>query len=257
MFQPPMGGGEVPMDGSGGFQNGRQGNIARPGMNNFKTRLCSMFSSTGACPYGDHCSFAHGEGELNRSSMQNSTFQRRTRPCNKFNTPQGCPYGENCNFIHDVNASPFALLPGPGGSGGEAQVCKPVKPPQQMPLNYKTRLCVRFESGACPFGEKCHFAHGKGELRDAKANRAMHGDQERQLGMGQEAGGMQLNPPNSMVTFLFTRRSLEPKPIELKAPPVDVDSNLAKLREANKKGAREDWLQQGGSDVYGDKVIVS
>lgn len=31
---------------------------------------------------------------------------------------------------------------------------------------YKTRLCERFESeGACPYGNKCHFAHGAAELR--------------------------------------------------------------------------------------------
>ncbi|ORE02570.1 hypothetical protein BCV72DRAFT_265115 [Rhizopus microsporus var. microsporus] len=31
---------------------------------------------------------------------------------------------------------------------------------------YKTRLCERYETeGSCPYGPKCHFAHGIGELR--------------------------------------------------------------------------------------------
>jgi hypothetical protein len=29
------------------------------------------------------------------------------------------------------------------------------------PLNWKTRLCNKWETtGQCPFGDKCHFAHG-------------------------------------------------------------------------------------------------
>ncbi|KAL6571884.1 hypothetical protein OROHE_002753 [Orobanche hederae] len=30
----------------------------------FKTELCNKWQETGACPYGDHCQFAHGIGEL-------------------------------------------------------------------------------------------------------------------------------------------------------------------------------------------------
>ncbi|KAA8518262.1 hypothetical protein F0562_015855 [Nyssa sinensis] len=31
--------------------------------------------------------------------------------------------------------------------------------------NYKTKLCENFAKGSCTFGERCHFAHGDGELR--------------------------------------------------------------------------------------------
>ncbi|KAL6337246.1 hypothetical protein AAG906_036560 [Vitis piasezkii] len=31
--------------------------------------------------------------------------------------------------------------------------------------NYKTKLCDNFTKGSCTFGERCHFAHGAGELR--------------------------------------------------------------------------------------------
>ncbi|CAA0815273.1 Zinc finger CCCH domain-containing protein 36 [Striga hermonthica] len=31
--------------------------------------------------------------------------------------------------------------------------------------NYKTKICENFNKGSCTFGERCHFAHGQGELR--------------------------------------------------------------------------------------------
>ncbi|KAL3620442.1 hypothetical protein CASFOL_035354 [Castilleja foliolosa] len=31
--------------------------------------------------------------------------------------------------------------------------------------NFKTKLCEKFSRGSCTFGERCHFAHGEGELK--------------------------------------------------------------------------------------------
>ena len=31
--------------------------------------------------------------------------------------------------------------------------------------NFKTKLCDNFTKGSCSFGDRCHFAHGAGELR--------------------------------------------------------------------------------------------
>lgn len=34
--------------------------------------------------------------------------------------------------------------------------------------NFKTKLCMNWESGTCKFKDKCHFAHGAHELRQLK-----------------------------------------------------------------------------------------
>ncbi|KAL9537231.1 hypothetical protein MBANPS3_011962 [Mucor bainieri] len=51
---------------------------------------------------------------------------------------------------------------------------------QNSPL-YKTRLCERFETeGCCPYGPKCNFAHGVGELRGRITGDASHQHQHQQ-----------------------------------------------------------------------------
>ncbi|XAR63401.1 hypothetical protein NMG60_11023317 [Bertholletia excelsa] len=35
--------------------------------------------------------------------------------------------------------------------------------------NFKTKMCENFAKGSCAFGERCHFAHGAGELRKTMA----------------------------------------------------------------------------------------
>ncbi|RID45926.1 hypothetical protein BRARA_I02620 [Brassica rapa] len=99
------------------------------------------------------------------------------RHCKKFYTEEGCPYGETCTFLHDEasrNRESVAISLGPGGYGGGGSgggnsnvvvlgggsgidVLKP--------SNWKTRICNKWEiTGYCPFGAKCHFAHGAAEL---------------------------------------------------------------------------------------------
>merc|ERR1712078_615193 len=92
----------------------------------------------------------------------------KTRPCNKFNTPAGCPYGDRCTFLH-AEAPMLALPPPPGmefaapgagmgrgrgrGSvpGGLPGGIRSNIPGENVPLNYRTRLCMRFDSEAVPF----------------------------------------------------------------------------------------------------------
>ncbi|GAB4858155.1 hypothetical protein Ancab_009552 [Ancistrocladus abbreviatus] len=162
----------------------------------FKTKLCCKFRA-GVCPYITNCNFAHGIEELRRpppnwqeivaaheeergvsveqreehqiptisSSDSRSESQRsyKGRHCKKFYTDEGCPYGDNCTFLHDEQSRAresvaISVSPTVGSGYGTSGV-------NQKPSNWKTRICNKWETtGNCPFGSKCHFAHGLAEL---------------------------------------------------------------------------------------------
>ncbi|ERN00260.1 hypothetical protein AMTRI_Chr13g115660 [Amborella trichopoda] len=165
----------------------------------FKTKLCCKFRA-GTCPYITNCNFAHGIEELRKpppnwqeivaaqeddrtqiiereehqipsisSTGLGGESQRsyKGRHCKKFYTEEGCPYGDMCTFLHDeqskaresvaISLGPTGNGGGYGGGGGNGS--------NQKPSNWKTRICNKWETtGYCPFGSKCHFAHGLGEL---------------------------------------------------------------------------------------------
>ncbi|XP_050232192.1 zinc finger CCCH domain-containing protein 12 isoform X2 [Mercurialis annua] len=110
------------------------------------------------------------------------------RHCKKFYTEEGCPYGDNCTFLHDEqskNRESVAISLGPGGYGGAAagggggggggsgnggggggvgSVSSSAG--NLKPSNWKTRICNKWElTGYCPFGNKCHFAHGAADTK--------------------------------------------------------------------------------------------
>ena len=64
----------------------------------YKTELCKKFQSTGKCPYGYKCRFAHGKEEL-ISKLQGVNYKKK--PCKTFNEKGYCPYGSRCSFRHD------------------------------------------------------------------------------------------------------------------------------------------------------------
>jgi hypothetical protein len=64
----------------------------------YKTELCKKFQSTGKCPYGHKCRFAHGKKEL-LSKSQGVNYKKK--PCKTFYEKGYCPYGSRCNFQHD------------------------------------------------------------------------------------------------------------------------------------------------------------
>jgi hypothetical protein len=64
----------------------------------YKTELCKKFQSTGKCPYGYKCRFAHGKEEL-LSKSQGLNYKKK--PCKTFNERGYCPYGSRCSFRHD------------------------------------------------------------------------------------------------------------------------------------------------------------
>lgn len=155
----------------------------------FKTKLCCKFRS-GTCPYVTNCNFAHGmeelrkpppnwqeivaaheEGSLPEPREEHQIPSLNTSPgsvdgqrpykgrhCKKFYTEEGCPYGDMCTFMHDEQLKAresvtISLSP----TVGIAMI--------QKPSNWKTRICNKWElTGYCPFGSKCHFAHGAAEL---------------------------------------------------------------------------------------------
>lgn len=108
--------------------------------------------------------------------------------CKKFYNGEECPYGDRCNFLHEERAKfrddswrfreTSAICIGTttlstNGSSGPANglanqqeairnVNVGVDPRLIMnPVYWKTKLCTKWEiTGLCPFGEKCHFAHG-------------------------------------------------------------------------------------------------
>lgn len=169
----------------------------------FKTKLCCKYRA-GTCPYITNCNFAHSIEELRRPpanwqeivaaheeekavssepreefqipSVGSSSFVVETprsfkgRHCKKFYTEEGCPYGDNCTFLHDEqskNRESVAISLGPGGYGGGGGGGAGGAPSgaNSKPSNWKTRICNKWElTGYCPFGSKCHFAHGAAEL---------------------------------------------------------------------------------------------
>ncbi|KAJ8769087.1 hypothetical protein K2173_000205 [Erythroxylum novogranatense] len=63
----------------------------------FKTELCNKWQETGACPYGDHCQFAHGIEEL-RPVIRHPRY--KTEVCRMVLAGDICPYGHRCHFRH-------------------------------------------------------------------------------------------------------------------------------------------------------------
>lgn len=101
----------------------------------FKTKLCCKFRA-GTCPYVTNCNFAHGMEEL-----------RKPPP----NWQEIVAAHEEATEAREEHQIPIMTSAGNG--------------PMQKPSNWKTRICNKWEmTGYCPFGSKCHFAHGAAEL---------------------------------------------------------------------------------------------
>ncbi|KAK9268487.1 hypothetical protein L1049_000239 [Liquidambar formosana] len=170
----------------------------------FKTRMCAKFR-VGLCRNGENCNFAHGVEDMrqpppnwqelvggreeDRGSANWDDDQRiihKMKLCKKFYNGEECPYGERCNFLHEDpkkyrddsgrfrESSAISIgTTGPNESGSD-------QPEGNRPINagldaywvngkpayWKTKICSKWEAtGQCPFGEKCHFAHGQSELQ--------------------------------------------------------------------------------------------
>ena len=65
---------------------------------NYKTELCKKFQSTGYCPYGAKCRFAHRKEEL-ITRIQGPNYKKEK--CKSFYEKGFCNYGQRCKFQHD------------------------------------------------------------------------------------------------------------------------------------------------------------
>lgn len=132
-----------------------------------------------------------GGSDAGAGSTDSQVRFHKTRPCKKYFGEGNCPYGDKCNFLHDeqsvpraireareaaVAASGAVLAASPKvetqvqttngnsketGGGGGGSTPAGLATSNARPSNWKTRLCNKWETTRhCPFGAKCHFAHG-------------------------------------------------------------------------------------------------
>lgn len=189
--QPPA---KKPRSSQGDSQGNGSSRSKAIGKMFFKTKLCCKFRA-GTCPYITNCNFAHGIEELRKpppnwqeivaahedgsepreehqiptlsSSSMSGEVERpyKGRRCKKYYTDEGCPYGDACTFLHDEQSKAresVAITVGSGGyGGGSGGGGGGAGGSNQKPSNWKTRICNKWETTSyCPFGSKCHFAHG-------------------------------------------------------------------------------------------------
>ena len=123
----------------------------------FKTRLCNKWRQ-GMCPFGDKCTYAHGQQELRRVAPEVLMQQQ-------------------------MLAAQQGLM-----QGGEQQQQQRHAADQKSQIYYKTRLCIRFmESGYCVKGNECTFAHGYGDLRLMKKKEDASEEDATEEGGGERA----------------------------------------------------------------------
>lgn len=113
-----------------------------------RMKLCKKFYNGEECPYGDRCNFLHEEpskfrDDLGRFRESSAISIGTTAPQVSFGSGSTQPEGGN----RSMNTN----------SGSDALRLNVVKHGA-----WRTKLCVKFDTtGHCPFGDKCHFAHGQ------------------------------------------------------------------------------------------------
>ncbi|KAF9613279.1 hypothetical protein IFM89_006778 [Coptis chinensis] len=165
----------------------------------FKTRLCEKFRQ-GTCPYGSSCHYAHGIEEMRKAPPnwqdivasngddrmvnweEDQNIINRMRLCRKFYNGEECPFGDRCNYRHEdprkfretsvisirTTGPPIDDGPKTEQSDRSETVNSSVDGNWMnlKPASWKTKMCNKWETtGNCPFGDKCHFAHGQSELQ--------------------------------------------------------------------------------------------
>lgn len=127
---------------------------------NYKTKLCRHWQA-GACPRGAACWFAHGPAEQQIYSLP---------PAIHVPPPVLVP--------PPVHMPPSALRPTRAAvlglpavsairdsTAGRSKAGQGAPAPISAHGSYKTQICRNWLAGACLFGAKCSFAHGRQEQR--------------------------------------------------------------------------------------------
>ena len=146
----------------------------------YKTRICRNWLQ-GECEFGARCIFAHGHAELQSSevgtSMQKqklvvneSTPKYKTRLCHNWLNGH-CEFGTGCTFAHGDSELRAGEKENADNSQNDLRhnvIGDPAK--------YKTTICRNWVTGECDYGARCFFAHGQGELRPLKEDKAPGSD---------------------------------------------------------------------------------
>lgn len=189
----------------------------------------------------------------------------RMKLCKKYYNGEECPYGDRCNFLHEdpskfrddmgrfreSSAISIGTTAPPAGHGTASEQSEGNRPLNSSssdpfrgntkpvyPVYWKTKLCTKWETtGHCPFGEKCHFAHGQTELQGM--NGRIDGD------FGNMGSG--LTRIGSVSTKIHNLPANDPPPVTSSAPSLDEKAQAKKCL-FKWKGPRKinriygDWL---------------
>jgi hypothetical protein len=133
-------------------------------------------SKTGDCWFPDEASSrsdSHSDDEPRRRALGKDDPHHKTRMCAHFQKSGHCHFGERCNFAHgseELRVPSEAVSGRKSAEGSDvsetASTCSSVDLNALLGLpDYKTRICRNFQqTGACKYGDRCNFAHGKEEL---------------------------------------------------------------------------------------------
>ncbi|MCO5577212.1 hypothetical protein L7F22_031037 [Adiantum nelumboides] len=159
--KPPAGWEEMVKQGGGAFNMGPSGRSSEPPR---KSNKPCRFYLEGHCPYGDRCTFSHGNEDMVRetaptmdpvpASNASGRSNYKTRLCTRWEKGELCIYGDKCHFAHgqaelraysggsDYNTGGTGPNYNTGGTGpmtyGDPSMMNapPMAPPYGAPPNY-------------------------------------------------------------------------------------------------------------------------
>ncbi|KAL8152556.1 hypothetical protein V2J09_010316 [Rumex salicifolius] len=125
-----------------------------------RMKLCKKFYNGEECPYGERCNFLHKEPPKHRDSPNTviAKFRESPRESSAISIgTSGPPVVQQSNGIAQFDGNRVAVAVEAGFDASRGNL---------KPVYWKTRMCTKWEiTGHCPFGEKCHFAHGNSDLQ--------------------------------------------------------------------------------------------